>query len=171
MPWPTDAKSQLIRKDPDAGKGWGEEKGETEDGIVAQHHRLNGHEFEQILGDSEGQGSLACCNPWGCRGRRDWVTEQQAPQWRSIGLNEINTSVSCPAWWRQVHGVPRVCSPWLRSQQTPLTDHGSHSLSPDVLGLCFQLISLSAASESFSAQHIWSVWLECREKAVANLEL
>ena len=29
------------------------------------HHRLNGYEFEQILGDSEGQGSLACCSPWG----------------------------------------------------------------------------------------------------------
>ena len=31
------------------------------------HHRLNGHEFEQIPGDSEGQGSLACCIPWGCK--------------------------------------------------------------------------------------------------------
>ena len=29
--------------------------------------QLNGHEFEQILGDSEGQGSLVCCNPWGCK--------------------------------------------------------------------------------------------------------
>ena len=29
------------------------------------HHQLNGYEFEQILGDSEGQGSLACCSPWG----------------------------------------------------------------------------------------------------------
>ena len=39
----------------------------TEDEMVGQHHQLNGHEFEQTLGDSEGQGSLACCSPWGCR--------------------------------------------------------------------------------------------------------
>ena len=32
-----------------------------------RHHRLNEHEFEQTLGDSEGQGSLACCGPWGCK--------------------------------------------------------------------------------------------------------
>ena len=34
--------------------------------MVGRHHRLNGHESEQTLGDSEGQGSLACCNPWDC---------------------------------------------------------------------------------------------------------
>ena len=37
----------------------------TEDEIVGQHHRLNGHEFEQTLGDGEGQRNLACCSPWG----------------------------------------------------------------------------------------------------------
>ena len=36
----------------------------TEDEMVGWHHRLNGHEFEQTLGDSEGEGSLACCSPW-----------------------------------------------------------------------------------------------------------
>ena len=35
--------------------------------MVGWHHRINGHEFEQALGDSEEQGSLACCSPWGCR--------------------------------------------------------------------------------------------------------
>ena len=35
--------------------------------MVGRHHRLNGHEFEQTLGDSEEQGSLACCSPWGCK--------------------------------------------------------------------------------------------------------
>ena len=37
----------------------------TEDEMIGRHHRLNGHEFEQVLGDGEGQGSLACCRPWG----------------------------------------------------------------------------------------------------------
>ena len=50
----------------------------TEDEVVGWHHRFNGHEFEQTLGDSEGQGSLACCSPWGCKKvRHDLVTEQQ----------------------------------------------------------------------------------------------
>ena len=63
--WSPDTKSQLIGKDPDAGKDWGrEEKGTTEDEMVGWHHRLNGHEFEQTLGDGEGQRSLTCCSPW-----------------------------------------------------------------------------------------------------------
>ena len=37
----------------------------TEDEMVGRHHQLNEHEFEQTPGDSEGQGSLACCSPWG----------------------------------------------------------------------------------------------------------
>ena len=64
--WPPDAKSQLTGKDPDAGKDWGqEEKGMTEDEMVGWHHQLDGHEFEQTLGDSERQWSLVCCSPWG----------------------------------------------------------------------------------------------------------
>ena len=39
----------------------------TEDEMTGWHHRLNGDEFEQIPGDGEGQGSLACCSPWGCK--------------------------------------------------------------------------------------------------------
>ena len=68
MLWPPDGKSQFTGKDPDAGKNWGqEEKGATEDEMVGWHHWLNGNEFEQTLGDSEGQGSLACCSLWGCK--------------------------------------------------------------------------------------------------------
>ena len=64
--WPPDSKSQLTVKDPDAGKEWRwKEKGATEDKMIRWHHWLNGHEFEQTLGDSEGKGSLACCNPRG----------------------------------------------------------------------------------------------------------
>ena len=57
--WPLYAKSQLARKDPDSGNGWGqEEKETTEDAMAGWHHWLNGHEFESTLGDSEG---------WGCK--------------------------------------------------------------------------------------------------------
>ena len=75
---PPDVKRGFTGKDPDAGKDWGqEEKGVTEDGMVEWHHRLNGHEFQQTLGDSEGQGSLTWCRPWieKCHIRlSNWVT-------------------------------------------------------------------------------------------------
>ena len=64
--WPSDAKSWLIGSNPDAGKDWGqEEKGATEDEMIGWYHQLNGHEFEQTLGDGDGQGSLVCTSPWG----------------------------------------------------------------------------------------------------------
>ena len=63
--WPPDVKIQLIGKDPDAEKDWRqEEKGTTEDEMVGWHDQLNGHEFEQPQGDSNGQGSLVSCSPW-----------------------------------------------------------------------------------------------------------
>ena len=66
--WPPDVKNWLIGKDPEAGKdGRQEEKGMTGDEMVGWHHWLNGHEFEQALGNGDGQGSLACCSPWGCK--------------------------------------------------------------------------------------------------------
>ena len=53
-------------EDLDAGKDWGQEKkGATEDEMVAWNHQLSDHDFEQTAGDSDGQGSLACCSPWG----------------------------------------------------------------------------------------------------------
>ena len=69
--------SQLIAKDPDAGKDWGqEEKGLTEDEMVGWYHWLNGHKFKQIHGDSEGRGSLM-----------SFI--------QSMGYNESDTLISC----------------------------------------------------------------------------
>ena len=74
--WPPDVKNWLIGKDPDTGKDWRwEEKGMIEDEIVGWHHRLDGHESEQALGVGNGQGSLACCSPWGHRVGHNWATE------------------------------------------------------------------------------------------------
>ena len=73
--WPPDVKSLLTGKNSDAGKDWGwEERGMTEDGMVGWHHWINGHEFEQTLGDSEGQGSLVCSSSWSRR--QSGTTEQ-----------------------------------------------------------------------------------------------
>ena len=50
------------------------------------HHRLNGHEFEQAPGDGEGQGSLECSSPWGCK---EWdMTER-------LNINK-NSMWRCP---------------------------------------------------------------------------
>ena len=64
---PPDVKNWLIGQNPDAGKDWRqEEKEATEDEMVGWHYWLNGHEFEQAPGDSEGQGGLVRCrfDPW-----------------------------------------------------------------------------------------------------------
>ena len=68
--WPPDVTSWLIRKDPMLGTIEGR-KWMTENEMVGWHQQLNGHEFEQALGDGEGQGSLACCSSWG----RKWELE------------------------------------------------------------------------------------------------
>ena len=83
--WSPDAKSQLIGKDPDAEKDWGQKEKAADDAMTGWHHRLNGHEFEQTLGDGGGQVSLACSSLWGCKEsdttellvlwvRHDWAT-------------------------------------------------------------------------------------------------
>ena len=85
--WPPDVKSWLIRKDPDAGKDWGqEEKGTTEDEMVGWPHLLDGHEFEQAPGAGDGQGGLACCSPWGHKEldtteRLNWIDEVSLIHW------------------------------------------------------------------------------------------
>ena len=74
--WPPDVKNWLIGKDPDAWKdGRHKEKGTTENEMVGWHHWLNRHEFEQAPGFGDGQGSLVCCSPWGCRVEHNRVTE------------------------------------------------------------------------------------------------
>ena len=74
--WSPNAKSWLIGKDPAVGKDWGQkEKGMTENEMVWWHHWLNGHEFAQAPGDSEEQGSLAWCSPWGHT--TEWLNKEQ----------------------------------------------------------------------------------------------
>ena len=55
-------------KDPDAGRDWGqEEKRKTQDEMAGWHHRFNGREFERTPGVGDGDGSLVCYSPWGCK--------------------------------------------------------------------------------------------------------
>ena len=55
-------------------KNWRQhEKGTTEDETIWRYHWLDGHEFEQAPGAGNGQGSLVCCSPWGCKVGHDWA--------------------------------------------------------------------------------------------------
>ena len=83
--WPPGMKNWLTGKDPDAGKDWGqEEKGTAEDETVGWHHWLDGYEFKQAPGVGDRQGSLACCNPWGCKesDMTEWPNWEQ--MWTSL---------------------------------------------------------------------------------------
>ena len=74
----------------------------TEDEMVGWHHQLNGHEFQQTPRDCEGQGSLACCSPWGCKeldtterlnnSNQNSVAlaQKHIDQWKRTGSPEIN---------------------------------------------------------------------------------
>ena len=88
--WLPDVKSVLIGKDLDAGKDWGQEKRVTEDEMVGRHHWVNGHEFEQTLGDGEGQGSLVCYIPWGHKETQtsNWTTTT----WKQVCVCDVYTS-------------------------------------------------------------------------------
>ena len=88
--WPPDAKNWLLGKDPDAGKDWRQEKGITEDEMVGWHHWLNGHEFEQTLGVSDRQRSLACYNSW-CRSQTQMTELTLSPSMWSLLEN-----IPCP---------------------------------------------------------------------------
>ena len=81
---PPNWKSQLIGKDPDAGKNWRqEEKGMTEDEMVRWHLGLNGHEFEQTLGNGKGPGNLECSVQY--MGSQTYKTEWLNNNWRRSG--------------------------------------------------------------------------------------
>ena len=84
--WPTDVKSWLTGKAPDAGKDWGrEEMGTTEDEMVGWNHRLHGQGFGWTPGVGDGQGGLACCSSWGCKesDTTEWL------DWTELMLHSI----------------------------------------------------------------------------------
>ena len=124
--WPSDAKSQLILKDPDAQKDWRkEEKVTTEDEIVGWHHQLNGHESEQTPGNGEGQGSLACCSPWS-RKKSDTIEWLNSNNQFSIRVKSVSCSVMSDSLWPHELWPARPLCPW----NSPVKNTGvsSHSL-------------------------------------------
>ena len=100
MLWLPDAKNWLIGKDPDSGKDWRQkEKGMTEDEMVGWHHRLNGHEFEQVPGVGDRQWSLACCSPWGHK-------ESDMSEWLNWRVQFYMTLINLSFWFQDYFKSP-----------------------------------------------------------------
>ena len=117
--WPPDVKNWLIWKDPDAGKDWRlEEKGTTEDEMVAWHHWVNGHEFEQTPGDGEGQGSLVCCSPWVRK-------ESDMAEWLNNNKCSPDLQLRTSVQWSIGHSFPlsRWCHLTISSSVVPCSSH------------------------------------------------
>ena len=120
MLWPSDV-NWLIGKDLDARKDWRQEKGMKEDEMVGWHHQCHGHEFEQAGGVGDGQESLACCSPWGCRVEHNWASELTEWLFCVIGLlfypgMDVSWTIKNDEWvrtdafesrcWRRLLRVP-----------------------------------------------------------------
>ena len=129
--WLPDVKNWLIWKASDAGKDWRqEEKGTTEDEMVGWHHQLDGHEFEQAPGVGDGQGSLACCRPWG----RKELDTTESLHWTERG---------CSAWGQLLQQllVPRathlswLCADEYLCQVVPAGTSGSQVILASFFGL------------------------------------
>ena len=134
--WPPHAKSWLIGKYSDAGRGWGqEEKGMPEDEMAGWHHWLDGRESGWTLGDGDGQGGLACWDSWGRRVGHDWVTE----------LN----------WTEPQLSYPFIC--WWTSRLLPCPDYYKQCCD-EHWGTC---VSFPSGFLSVYAQqwYCWVVWL------------
>ena len=69
--------------------------------MVGWHHQLNGHESEQALGDAEGQGSLACCSPWGCNQSNENQSYGRVPQGEEIWRPQIASDMAVFTDWRE----------------------------------------------------------------------
>ena len=141
-------RADSLEKDSDAGEDYGqEEKWVTEDEVAGWHHQLNGYEFEQALGDSEGQGSLACCRPWG---GEEWDT------------TEWPNNNERPGLIRSPHPV-RLGSlqlfhrnQWGSDQE--FTDRANWS--PDRIG-SFQYPILTAQQRSLMFLNFLQLWTNC----------
>ena len=106
--WPFDAKSWLIGEEPDAGKDWWQEKKGRKrmrwlDGIT--------NLVEPTLGDSEGQGSLACCGPWNCK--ESDLTEQLNSNSNKAGWQYTACHTPFPMWESIVPCPVLTVASWL----------------------------------------------------------
>ena len=117
-------------------------EGVTEDEMVGRHHRSNGHEFEQILGDSEGQGSLAFCSPWGRK-------ESDMTEW--LDWTELN--------WKKSYDKHRWC---IRKQSHHFADKG---LSTQIYGFSSSHVWMWQLDHKATwVLKNWCFWIWCSRR-------
>ena len=141
-----------------------EEKGTTEDEMVGWHHRLNGHEFEQAPGVGDGQGSLACCSPWGQS--QTWLSGRTVTTTYSrIILRVPWSSTQQPTWFCSLSwagsewAAPRPLASFCWNRLLILGDSASRRLPllPGNMRLCpasEQVCPLPVWSPPFSLGHL-----------------
>ena len=117
--WPPKQKNWLIGKDLDVGKDWRQEKKATEDEMVGWQHRLDGREFEQALGVGDGQGSPACCIPWGGQesDTTEWLNWTICVRHCSTGSNTLFHFLFTTTLWNN------YCYPCFTDQKTIFHHH------------------------------------------------
>ena len=99
---------QLTGKDTDAGKDWGQKRA-TEKEMAGWYHWHNGREFEQTQGDSEGQGSLACYSPWGCKESN--MTERLNNKMSVCVCLSVCLGQAAAAAAKSLQSCPTLCNP------------------------------------------------------------
>ena len=160
-------KSWLTEKDQEAGKDREQEKkGVIEDEMVGCHHWLNGHEFEQTQGDSEGQGSLVCYSSWGCKELDLTYQQTQLSDWTATTLEFqiFHCSLTSPTfsrlsfflffffffvfflacfvvWWFRVLNFLTSCYQWDQSSFHIFTFHLDNTIVIQLLHLFFHWVS------------------------------
>ena len=118
--WPPDAKSWLIGKDPDAGKGWRqEEQGTAEDQMVGWHHWLNGHGFGWTPGVGDGERGLVCCDPWGRK-------ESDTTEW--LNWTHLLYFTQLCGFFQSLSRIRLFATPWIAAHQASLSITSSRSL-------------------------------------------
>ena len=119
--WPPEAKSWLTGKDSDAVKDWGQqEKWETQDKMVGWHHWLNGHDFEQTLEYSEGQGSHGAVHGIA-------KSRTQPSNWTTTKVLKVKAVLTVPSWAQKPHSHALLS--WLTSLTWPTNSVLFHACS------------------------------------------
>ena len=117
--WAPDVKCWLTGKDSHVGKGWQlEEKAVTEDEMVGWHHRLNGHEFEESLGDSGEQQNLVCCSPCGHKESDTTQRLNNKNKWLLLPGHSHQVNTYLTELWRNMSLLIYTCVKrrWSRSK-------------------------------------------------------
>ena len=152
----------LTGKDPDAGKDWEQEdKGMTEDEMVGWYHQLNGHESEETPGDGKGQGSLACCSPWGHEesDTTEWLKNSNNDPSSQLSIYPfIYTFIPLSLYLYSVQHIVITWSLWTAVKRQEINDRNRHmGQIPENQGRCPDSLLLLVGDTGYASCLQWWV--------------